>query len=357
MYILKYIFYYLFLFGLTLNCYSQTLGGRTAYQFLKLTPSPQEASLGGINISNKSRDLSLAYNNPSLLNKEMHSHLTTNFNNLYAGINNYHFMMAYSHPLTETNFAVGLHYINYGDALQTDASGNITGGLNPRDYSFQIMASRQYLTKWTYGATLKWIQSNYGVVNSSALATDVGLTYRDTANFLQLSIVAKNMGIVFKSYTQNQSEELPFDLIIGVSKKLAKAPVQFSLTAHHLHRYDILYQDTTFNNQVGDKNNISEDFSFDKIFQHIVFSTQITIGKFLEVNAGYNFLRRSELRLYNVDNGLVGFSMGAGLILPKIQIRYARTFMQNTTGYNQLGISLPLNKYMGLGKWGEAQGW
>jgi hypothetical protein len=75
------------------------------------------------------------------------------------------------------------------------------------------------------------------------------------------------------------------------------------------------------------------------------------------VNAGYNFLRRSELRLYNVANGLVGFSMGAGVMFPKIQIRYARTFMQNSTGYNQLGVNLPLNKYFGLGKWGEQQGW
>lgn len=353
---LKYYFVLCFLGGVV-NVYAQTLGGRSAYQFLKLTPSPQEAALGGLNISNKTKDLSLSYTNPSLLSKEMHSQLTTNFNNLYAGISNYHFMIAYSHPDIATNFAIGLHYLNYGNAIQADASGNISGGFSPRDFAFQIMASRQYLSRWNYGAAIKFIQSNYGIVSSSAIATDFGITYKDTANFLQVSLVAKNMGFVLKPYNNNISEELPFDLILGISKKLAKAPVQFSLTAHHLHRYDILYNDTLFNNQVGDKSDPSGEFSLDKIFQHLVFSTQVMIGKYLELSAGYNFLRRSELSLYNVDNGWVGFSMGAGLMLPKIQIRYARTFMQNTSGYNQIGISIPLNKYIGFGKWGEQNGW
>jgi hypothetical protein len=124
-----------------------------------------------------------------------------------------------------------------------------------------------------------------------------------------------------------------------------------------LHRFDILYNDSAFNNLTGTKNAQPGAFSFEKLFQHFVFSTQIMIGKYLEVNAGYNFLSRTELRISNVANGLVGFSMGAGVLFPKMQIRYARTFMQNTTGFNQLGINLPLNKYFGLGKWGEQQGW
>jgi hypothetical protein len=354
---MNYFFLSIFLLFLSLNTFSQTLGGRTAYQFLKLTPSPQEAALGGINISNNTRDLNIAYTNPALLSKEMHSQLATNFNNLYAGINNYHLMMAYTHPDIQTNFAIGLHYLNYGNTLLTDASGNILGGFTPRDFAFQIMASRQYLQKWTYGASIKFISSNYGVVRSSALAADIGITYKDSARFFQMSVVAKNMGAVLKSYSSIQPEELPFDLIVGISKKLEKAPVQFSLTAHHLHQFDILYNDTAFNEQTGAKNANPGKFTFEKLFQHLIFSTQIMIGKYLEVNAGYNFLRRSELRLYNVANGLVGFSMGAGAIFPKIHIRYTRTFMQNNTGYNQLGINLPLNKYFGLGKWGEQQGW
>jgi hypothetical protein len=155
----KYFIFLYFIFVAS-KIYAQTLGGSSSYQFLRLTPSTQEAALGGINITNNTMDLSMAYNNPSLLSKEMHSQLSANFNNLYAGIKNYHLMMAYSHPEIATNFAIGLHYLNYGNTIQTDPSGNVMGGFNPRDFSLQLMASRQYLTRWTYGATLKFIHSN-----------------------------------------------------------------------------------------------------------------------------------------------------------------------------------------------------
>jgi hypothetical protein len=46
-----------------------------------------------------------------------------------------------------------------------------------------------------------------------------------------------------------------------------------------------------------------------------------------------------------------------GLIVKKLQVRYARTHYQNNTGYNQLGLNLQLNQYFGLGKFGEKIGW
>jgi hypothetical protein len=46
-----------------------------------------------------------------------------------------------------------------------------------------------------------------------------------------------------------------------------------------------------------------------------------------------------------------------GAMLPKLQLRYARSYFQNSTAYNQIGLNLPLNQYFGLGKWGEKVGW
>jgi hypothetical protein len=44
-------------------------------------------------------------------------------------------------------------------------------------------------------------------------------------------------------------EELPFDPTFGITKKLKNAPLSFSFTAHHLHQFDIRYNDTVFNNE------------------------------------------------------------------------------------------------------------
>jgi hypothetical protein len=71
---------------------SQTLGGNSVYNFLKLSNTPQLTGLGGINISNQTTDIGLAFNNPALLRSSMHSQAGLVFNSFYAGIKNYHLM-------------------------------------------------------------------------------------------------------------------------------------------------------------------------------------------------------------------------------------------------------------------------
>jgi hypothetical protein len=337
--------------------YAQTLGGSNTYNFLRFPASPQLAALGGINVAQQSNDLSLAFQNPAQLDASMHSQMVANFNSLYDGAKNYHWMQAFHHSKLKTNFAASVLFFDYGNITQTDASGNILGNFKPRDFVIQLSASREYLEKWKYGINAKYIASNYGLYRSNAVAADVGVLYKDSARLLQIGLVAMNMGTQLKRYNANVAEELPFDVVFGIFKQLEKAPIRFSLTAHHLHQFDILYNDTIFNNENGFRNPSSKKFTFDKLFQHFVFSTQLLIGERVEVTVGYNFLRRSELRINNVPNGLTGFSLGVGAILPKLQIRYARSYFQNSTAYNQLGINLPLNKYFSLGSWGEKIGW
>lgn len=351
-------FLVILLLATTIKAGSQTLGGQSAFNFLRFPASPQQAALGGVNVSQLNNDLSLAFHNPARLNAAVHSHMVANFNTLYSGIRNYHWMQAYRHTRLKTNFATGIYYFDYGTITETDAVGNVFGSLRPRDYVMQVSASREYLEKWRYGVTLKYLASNYGIARSNALAADVGVLYTDSARFFQMSLVATNMGGQLRRYSTNP-EELPFDLVLGISKRLEKAPIQFSVTAHHLHRFDILYNDTVFNNELGGviRNNNTRGFTFDKLFQHFVFATQLFIGERVEVSVGYNYLRRSELRIQNAANGLVGFSFGIGAIFPRMQLRFSRSYFQNTTAYNQLGLNLPLNKYFGLGQWGEKNGW
>lgn len=349
------VFLLCFLF-FSINLFAQTLGGRSAYNFIRFPASAQLAALGGINITNQSNDLSLAFQNPAQLDSLMSTQMVANFNSLYAGVKNVHWMLAYRHPVLKTNFAASVFYFDYGNTVQTDASGNIQGNYKPTDYVIQLTASREYLEKWKYGIAFKFLGSNYGIYRSSAIAADVGILFRDTSNLLQASVVVLNMGSQLKRYNPSVPEELPFDLQIGISKRLAKAPIQFSFTAHHLHRFNIFYNDTLFNNDNGISNS-GKKFTMDKLFRHFVFSTQIIIGKRVEVTAGYNYLRGKELNINNAANGLTGFSLGIGMLLPKLQLRYARTYFQNNIAYNQLGLNIPLNKYFGLGDWGEKIGW
>jgi hypothetical protein len=339
------------------NLQAQTLGGSSVFNFLKLPNTPQLTSLGGINISQPSNDVGLAFNNPALLKPSMHSQMNAVFNNFYAGIKAYHLSLAYHHPKLKTDFSWGLHYFDYGNLTETDASGNVMGKFRPTDWVMQVSAAHSYKEKWNYGASLKFISSNYEMYRSNGIAVDMGLLYSDTAKLFSASLLVKNLGVQLKKYEGTDPDDLPFDLELGITKRLAHAPFGFSLTAHHLHQFDIRYNDSQFNNENGFDNGNGRKFSFDKLFRHIVIATTIYPTDKIEVTAGYNHLRRQELNIGGAGNGLNGFSMGLGVVLSKLQIRYARAYYQNNTAYNQLGLNLKLNEYFGLGKFGERIGW
>lgn len=331
--------------------FPQTLGGSTVYNFLRLSNTPQLTGLGGVNVSNQSADIGLAWHNPALLRPSMHMQANLVFNAFYGDVRNYHLFTGFRHERLKTTFAAGINYFNYGSIPETDILGNRSGDFRPSDYVVQVSASRQYMERWYYGASLKFIYSNYGQYRSSGLALDIGINYADTANLVQASLVIKNMGAQLKAYTGTASGDLPFDLQAGISKRLARAPLQFSLTAHHLHQFDILYRDTAFNNENGfDQNMGNQKFTFDKLFRHIVLSTQLYISDKIEVSAGYNHLRRRELSVGNTGNGLSGFSLGVGALFKKLQIRYARSYYQNNTAYNHFGLSLKLDDYFSGGR-------
>ncbi|MES1182147.1 MAG: hypothetical protein ABUL44_05060, partial [Flavobacterium sp.] len=182
----------LFISATRLN--AQTLGGNSVFNFLKLPNTPQLTALGSINVSQPSNDIGLAFNNPALLKPSMHTQMNAVFNSLYASIKAYHLSLGYHHQKLNTNFSFGLNYFSYGNIQQTDASGNLLGNFRPTDWVMQVSASRSYMEKWNYGATLKFINSNYGQYRSNGIAMDVGLLFSDTAHLFYASVLAKNMG-------------------------------------------------------------------------------------------------------------------------------------------------------------------
>jgi hypothetical protein len=324
---------------------AQTIGGTAVYNFMKLPASPLLTSFGGVNVSYKTNEAGLTANNPSLLSEDLNGQLALSFNSFLGGIKTYSLTGVYHRENINTSFGGHIYYVDYGSIPQTDASGNISGNFRPADFVAQVSAGRKYLEKFSYGASFKFIYSSYQQFKSTALAVDFGLHYTDSANHFFASFVAKNMGAQLKTYA-GEREDLPFDLQIGITKKLAKAPLGFSLTAQHLHHFDILYNDTTFNN---DNDLHPATNFFNKALNHFVIATHIYLGKNLEAAVGYNHLRRNELNIGSAGNGLNGFSLGVRIKFQKLQVLYALSNYQRNIAYHQLGLTLALNKLVGFG--------
>ena len=318
---------------------AQNLGGSTVYNFLKLPMGARIAAMGGKQVTDLSLDISLAFENPALLNKKHHAMVSATFNNIATSVTALQGIGAFHDEKTNTNFSLGVSHLLYGEEIQTDASGNILGSFRAFDQQIAASFSRSYGNRWRYGATLKFINSNYGVYRSAGIAADVGLTYTIEDKKLQFGFTAKNMGGQLRTYG-GESEDLPFDLVLGVSKQLDKAPLRFSIAAQRIHQFDILYKDTLFNN--SNFGTIQSKGLFSKVFSHFILGTELLIGDRLFVLIGYNVLRRYDLGIQNITNGLTGFNYGLQLNLNRVKINYARSHYQSSLAQNQLTIGVQL---------------
>jgi hypothetical protein len=298
-------------------------------------------------VSQQTQDISVAIASPALLRPSMHGHLQANYTNYLAGVHYGHAMFGYHADRLQTTLVASVQYVNYGTISQTDAAGNVQGTFKPRDLAFQLTASRRYLERWYYGVTLKFIHSGYQQYSSSGIAADVGIAYQDTARQLQIGLAARNMGAQLRTYVTNNREPLPFDLQLGISKRLPHLPLQLSATIHHLYQFDIRYADPSLDEGTvisdGDTTRPGGK-TFDKLFRHFVLAAQWDIARYVELTLSYNHLRRQELG-WSGQQGMSGFSAGVGVITRKLQLRYARSWYQRAAAFNQLGINLPLQQW------------
>ncbi|MBW8683910.1 type IX secretion system protein PorQ [Chitinophaga rhizophila] len=325
---------------------AQVLGGKHVFSFLDLPVAPHIAALGSVNVSLQTNDIALSSLNPALLRPVMHQDLQVNYTNYFGGVKYGHALYGHHAEKYQTTFGGSVQYIDYGMITATDATGTIQGTFQPRDMAIQLTASRRYLERWYYGISMQYVHSSYQQYRASGLAFHVGLTYQDTAQHWQAGLVFRNMGVQLKTYTKDNQEPLPFDLQVGISKRLNNVPLQFSATIHHVHQFDVRYADPDFQEGtiISDGDTATTGGTADKIFRHFVLAAQWEIGRYIELTAAYNHLRRQELGLPQ-QKGMSGFSGGIGIITRKLHLRYARSWYQRSEALNQLGVSMPLKEW------------
>ncbi len=159
----------------------QTLGGNSVYNFLKLSNTPQLTGLGGINVSNQSADIGLAWQNPALLRPSMHTQANFVFNAFYGDIRNYHLFTGFRHKASELLLRQELiisTMVLYRKQICWVPASVISG---PRTMYCRYRPVGNIWNAGIMGLPLSLFNSNYGQYRSSGLAMDIGISYADTA--------------------------------------------------------------------------------------------------------------------------------------------------------------------------------
>ena len=321
------------------------IGGSATYKFLNLTSSARIAALGGQFISVYDNDLNLAFQNPALLNKQMHTQLALSGVSYFSDIKFGYAAYAHHVPRAGT-FSAAMNFISYGEFQETDMTGQITGVFKASEYSFNLAYSKPLDSAFSIGATLKTIYSQFYDYSSFGLATDIGGVYHNPDINFTASLVLKNIGYQLKPYREGNREDLPFEIAAGVSKKLARAPFRFSLNLTNLQKWDLTYKDPALIGQVDPitQEPIEETFTFsDKLLRHMVFGLEFIPSQNLHLDIGYNYQRRQELK-EETKLGLSGFSWGFGFRISKFHLSYGRAMYHLAGASNHISVTTSFNQ-------------
>ena len=328
---------------------AQPLGGQQIFSFLDLPTHARVAALCGQVATATRPDGAYHLNNPALADSLPDNQLAISLMPYLAAAKYY--TLQYGLPIGAKNkvrqgrWAAGLQYLSYGQFILTDPVGNSLGTFTANDYALSLTHARTE-GNFTLGATIKAVGSAIETYSAFGVLADLGGIWRHPKKDLTFGLVAKNVGYLLKNYGPTDAN-LPFDLQAGVTVKPRYAPIRLTLTAHHLYRFDISYNDPTLNVRYDlNGNPISQTVGVvEKIAHHLSVGAELLISTNVHLLVGYNHQQRQEGKL-TTGGGGAGISFGASVQARGFQLTYARFASVPTAGTSQLSIRADLNRYL-----------
>lgn len=323
--------------GLSAPLHAQIKGaGSSVFNFLNLPASSRLNALGGENVSIADDDISMAFINPALLTEHTDKVLQLNYAYYVAGT--MFGSVMYGHNYKENYFAAGIHYLDYGQMQYADEMGNLLGTtFTAKDICINLIYARQLGPLFRVGAAVKPIFSVYERYTSVALGADVGGYFQTADSLFQMGLTLRNIGWQLKSfyeedYGQN-TEMLPINLELGMSLRLAHAPLRFSFTAHNLQQWNI----------APAEHNVKW---YDMLFRHTIWSVDIVpkSDKFY-LTVSYNHRRQAEMTINDVRS-MAGFAFGAGVKVYKFRVGFAMSQYTKSNFTYQVSLSTDINSFL-----------
>jgi hypothetical protein len=269
----------------TVNSFSQN-----TFEFLRVDMSARAAALGGTFVSNND-DPNVIFYNPAGINLLTEQPISFSFVKHLLDINLA--SLSYSMEFEDIGrFGGAIKYINYGTFTQADEFGNREGEFGAGEVAFIVGYANSLDLNFNYGANVNFIYSKIADRSSTGLAFDIGLNYVIPEEEISIGFSAMHIGTQLSTYLDTK-EELPLDLVFGVSKKLEHLPLKLSLDFHKLN---------------------AERDDFIQRFKAFSVGAEFTLSKVLRLRFGYDNEKRSDLKI-GTSAGIAGFNAGLGAII------------------------------------------
>lgn len=275
---------------------------QTVYNFLRIPVSAHAAALGGENVSLIEDDASLALSNPALLSSVSHQTVSFGYMNYMSGTSMY--TANYTHVLNDKATIGGaVHYLNYGSMAETDYNGQETGTFSPSDLTIEGLFSYTLANNIVGGIGAKFIYSKIGDYTSTAAAIDLGINYYNPEADFSASFAVKNLGGQLSAYDE-EFEDLPIDIMLGVSQRIHNTPFRVHATFCDLNHWDYAF------------------------LRHLNIGTDVILAPQFYLAVGYNLKRAHDMKILAADGDDdsshgAGLTLGGGLLLDRFKLNIA----------------------------------
>lgn len=293
----------------------ETSGRAAIYEFLNIPVNPRAAAMGNAFVAMKNDQNTLFSNPAALATLEADSlgrsyKVSAGFLKHIKDINEG--FVSFGAPADSLfgisgGFAAGVQYIDYGTFDGRDINAAPTGEFGAQEISLNFGYGGNF-RGIHFGVGAKLISSSLvsgsSVEDFSSLggALDAGLFYEYEPLLMTFGVSALNIGTQFSTYA-GVDEPLPFNLQLGISKKLERLP----LTLHVAFR------------------RLSRDREGRNLFYALndfAVGGEFVLGRVVRLRFGYENQKRRDLKVPK-GNGLAGFSLGTGINVKQYQFDFA----------------------------------
>lgn len=292
-------------------------GSGSTFEFLRNDVGARAAALAGSFVSITNDPNALFYNPASLSTLDAPRGSVGFFKHLLdinAGC------ASYGQSFEDLGYVgAGIIYMNYGSFDQRDEVGNQLGTFNAGEFALVLGYANVLEENLTYGANLKFIYSSIASYSASGIAGDFGVMYHDPESRFSLGASVRNFGTQISKYGSTK-EDLPLDVVVGVSVVPKGLPLLLNVNFHKL--------------------NESTD-TFGDRFRSFSVGGEFTLSRVLQARFGYDNEWRRELKI-GTSAGLAGFSGGIGITVSDYKVDYAISSLGKIGSLHRISIGTSL---------------
>ena len=296
------------------QCFSQDTG---TYAFLRNDVSARAAALNGSFVSMTADPNVLFYNPASLATITSPKVSLGYFKNL-LDVNSG--SLVYAQELQGVgNLGVGIEYVDYGSFDRTDVSEDNLGTFSANELALVAGYGMMVDDESSIGANIKLIHSSIAEYTSTGLAVDLGYLYQIPSENITIGGSILNLGRQLSEYGTTR-EDLPLDVVIGITKRPEHLPVLLNLNFHKL--------------------NEQRSRALDRLTS-FTFGAEFLMSESVRLRLGYNNEQHKDLKL-GTTAGLAGVSLGAGFIFNEYLIDYAFNSYGKIGGLHRISLGMNL---------------